>query len=66
MFWYKHCCCCFFCSLTLGEAIGEGAFGRVYKGYAMGLKGGSELTILAVKMLKGASKLLTLLTGIQF
>ena len=45
-----------FFSLTLGAPIGEGAFGRVYKGYAIGLRGGDDVTIVAVKMLKGLHK----------
>lgn len=40
-------------SLQLGELLGEGAFGRVVKGYVLGLHGRMEPTVVAVKMLKG-------------
>ena len=38
--------------LQLGEVLGEGAFGRVIKGYAHNLHG-KNLSVVAVKMLKG-------------
>jgi len=42
-----------FCfSLELGETLGEGAFGQVRKGYAIGLWGRLDPIIVAVKMLK--------------
>lgn len=40
-------------SLQLGELLGEGAFGKVYKGFAVGIDGRTEPTVVAVKMLKG-------------
>ena len=43
------------CSLVVGELLGEGAFGKVYKGYATGLNGRTETTVVAVKMLRGLS-----------
>jgi serine/threonine protein kinase len=39
-------------NLQLGELLGEGAFGKVYKGYAVGIDGQMEPTVVAVKMLK--------------
>jgi Protein tyrosine and serine/threonine kinase len=44
-----HCVC----SLQLGELLGEGAFGKVYKGFALGIDGRMEPAVVAVKMLKG-------------
>ena len=41
------------CSLTLGEVLGEGAFGIVKKAEASGLGGVSGNSVVAVKMLKG-------------
>ena len=45
-----------FCSsghrITLGNKIGEGAFGRVMKGYTHALRGTIHPTPVAVKMLK--------------
>lgn len=40
-------------SLQLGELLGEGAFGKVYKGFALGIDGRMEPAVVAVKMLKG-------------
>ena len=40
-------------SLQLFEQLGEGAFGRVFKGLAKGIAGHKEPSIVAVKMLKG-------------
>jgi hypothetical protein len=42
----------FFFSLQLGDPLGEGAFGQVFKGLVIGLHGKLEPTIVAVKMLK--------------
>lgn len=39
-------------NLELGETLGEGAFGKVRKGYAIGLWGRLDPIIVAVKMLK--------------
>lgn len=39
--------------LELGEVLGEGAFGRVVKGYAHQLHDKTDVTVVAVKMLKG-------------
>ena len=45
------------CSLQLGELLGEGAFGKVYKGYAFGIDGRMEPTVVAVKMQKGIKQI---------
>ena len=39
--------------LTLGKQLGEGAFGMVIKGEAVGIGGKNGPTTVAVKMLKG-------------
>ena len=41
--------------VTIEKIIGKGAFGQVAKGTAVGLRGRSPKTQVAVKMLKGAS-----------
>jgi len=40
-------------SLQYGELLGEGAFGKVYKGYLHGNDSGIAPAVVAVKMLKG-------------
>ena len=40
--------------VTIEKIIGKGAFGQVAKGTAMGLRGRTQKTLVAVKMLKGA------------
>ena len=47
--------CVWLCSMQLGDMLGEGAFGQVFKGVIIGLHGKMEPTIVAVKMLKGGS-----------
>ena len=41
------------CRLTLGEMLGEGAFGLVVKAEAKGINGKNGVQTVAVKMLKG-------------
>ena len=41
--------------VTIEKIIGKGAFGQVAKGTAMGLRGRPQKTLVAVKMLKGAT-----------
>ena len=53
-FWYSVFCCVI-CRLTLGKLLGEGAFGSVVKAQAVGIAGRSEVSAVAVKMLKGLS-----------
>jgi len=42
-------------NVTIEKVIGKGAFGQVAKGTAMGLRGRPQKTLVAVKMLKGAT-----------
>ena len=50
---------CAFHRLELGKLLGEGAFGVVVKGEAMGIGGRVGIMTVAVKMLKGQSQILT-------
>ena len=45
------------CRLTLGEMLGEGAFGLVVKAEAKGINGKNGPQTVAVKMLKGLLQL---------
>jgi len=47
-----YTCACFD-RLQVGELLGEGAFGKVYKGYVHGNDSSVEPSVVAVKMLKG-------------
>ena len=40
-------------NVTIEKIIGKGAFGQVAKGTVIGLRGRSQITMVAVKMLKG-------------
>ena len=39
--------------VTIEKIIGKGAFGQVAKGTVVGLRGSTETTTVAIKMLKG-------------
>ena len=41
------------CCLMSGNVLGQGAFGRVMKAQAIGIKDGEPCTTVAVKMVKG-------------
>jgi len=42
------------CRISVGELLGEGAFGKVYKGHMQGTEGSIDPpVVVAVKMLKG-------------
>jgi len=45
--------CACFDRLQVGELLGEGAFGQVYKGYVRGNDSCTEPRVVAVKTLKG-------------
>ena len=40
-------------NVTIKKIIGKGAFGQVAKGTVVGLRGRPQMTLVAVKMLKG-------------
>ena len=40
-------------NVTIEKMIGKGAFGQVAKGTVIGLRGRPQMTLVAVKMLKG-------------
>jgi hypothetical protein len=43
-------------SFILGMVLGQGAFGRVIKAEAIGIQEHEDVTVVAVKMVKGRSK----------
>ena len=47
-------------NVTIEKIIGKGAFGQVAKGTVVGLRGRPQMTLVAVKMLKGTKVYLTL------
>ena len=48
-------------NVTIEKIIGKGAFGQVAKGTVIGLRGRPQITMVAVKMLKGTKYSLQLL-----
>ena len=44
-------------NVTIEKIIGKGAFGQVAKGTVIGLRGRAQMTLVAVKMLKGTKRL---------
>lgn len=47
-----------FCCI-LGMVLGQGAFGRVIKAEAIGIQEHEDVTVVAVKMVKGKSKVIS-------
>ena len=45
-------------NVTIEKMIGKGAFGQVAKGTVIGLRGRPQMTLVAVKMLKGIPSIL--------
>ena len=50
---YIFCPFCWYDRLTVGKTIGEGAFGKVVIGEAVGIVCQEKTSTVAVKMLKG-------------
>ena len=51
--YFSHEACICFDRLQIGEMLGEGAFGKVCKGYLHEDESSLEPRVVAVKMLKG-------------